>query len=659
MAEFLLALSWRFNPLIIIAFLLSNATSVFCDKQDFDIEALEQALERIGRESDVTPLIDDIESLINKPINLKSAKPSDFLKIPGISLLQSKAAVKYIHSMKALSKEDLVYLLNLDSDVAYIFNLCTTLKDDSVNQYSSALRLRYTPSLQSTYGFETGAYKGNKVDYYGRAIASYGAYSLNLLADKDEGERGIYDFASASLSGSAFGVDFIAGDYLLEAGMGTILWKPFGLRKGAQYVSAALQIGQGASQYRSSLDYSFFRGLCVGKEMFWGNAALKITAWISSLPRSATLDSARNVATSIRTSGYNRSQHEIDTKNNISESTAGALLEWESAFIRIGAAAFNLEYSKTIESESKTAFIGKEGFFKSIYGTIELGNTALGCELAADGRNYLGFKAGLQHETEKWAAAVAYRLFPKEFRSPFGYNFGESYFPTDERGIYSAITVKSFKNIQINIYTDFFRSDANFESSASPLRGFDSGAEIEFSNFKPSTITIRAEYEDKSDYGSDSQGKKTAFQKRSSSIRADLRTPLSKNFTFKSRGEFRYCTYEYFQADETGAAFFAELAYKDEAVSLGCRLTYFATDSYNSAIWQYEAFIPGMMSNSVLYGKGMRTALFSKWNFLENATLSTAFSLLNKANTDVIGSGTNAVEGSEKVELILQFDWNL
>ncbi len=89
---------------------------------------------------------------------------------------------------------------------------------------------------------------------------------------------------------------------------------------------------------------------------------------------------------------------------------------------------------------------------------------------------------------------------------------------------------------------------------------------------------------------------------------------------------------------------------------VGGKFTFFTTEDFSSALWQYEYIAPSQISVPILNGEGYRSyfKVKYKWNGLEfNLRYSEHF----KYDAEEMGSSNNAVDGNRERSLFFQLNF--
>jgi hypothetical protein len=646
-----------FLILFFIIFSLSNA-------QEFDPQKLESILEIISIESGSSPEIEDIERFIENPIQIKDASINRILLIPGFTSLEAKKIHSIVSSDSIQSIEDLFNEIKLSPDQQYLLRVCTTFEksDDKKDKNYVYYRARNKQYLNKIRGFEQGKFLGDKIDFYQRLIAYNNKYNISfgVLTDKDGGERIENINSSIYLIGEVNGFKYALGDYYIETGMGSILWKAFPFRKGSEVIYPAVVKGRGLMPYRSSIDNGFFRG-CAGEYSFsLFGSELKTTLWYSNVKRSGTIDSSGNYVTSVYTSGYYRTENEIEKYKSFREIAFGSNIEWKYDLFTLGLNGLSLNNSKKIISESKGAFYGKNGTLYSLYSYLNLDFITVGTELGYDARGNPALRIGSQITLGDFEIANNLRSYTDGFRSPLGANFGEGSYPNNEYGFYTGIRYKGFDNFILSGYADIYASYGETYYVPEPIKGIDLFFQTEMNLGHKSNLYFRIKNESKTDAKRNAEDVKKVFMKNQIKSRVELKHEISKNLNLRIRGELTYVDLKSVVPDESGYLAFAEMKWDaTECLMSGIRLTYFNTDSYESAIWQFEWAMPGSMYTIPLYGNGMRFYAYTRFGISDFIDFWFRYMITWKKAAESLGSGYLEIYGDKDQRYILQLDLKL
>ena len=169
-------------------------------------------------------------------------------------------------------------------------------------------------------------------------------------------------------------------------------------------------------------------------------------------------------------------------------------------------------------------------------------------------------------------------------------------------------------------------------------------------------LLTRIKYENKTDAITIDKIKST-FQKGKYTFRAELKYQIDELTRLRLRNEDCLITYEDLKTNEIGMLFFCDLQRKIFSnFDIYGRLTYYSTDSYDSAIWQYEASPTGYSVSYALYGQGIRAYLGIEYVLFNILEFTAKYTVVSKNFVESIGSGLDEIQGSSKQQLFFQID---
>lgn len=645
---------------IVAAILLFILPTIFVKAQNRELERL---IESLPPEAQSSELIDIIDYYSANKINLLEAEPLDLQELPGFDEPISKKILRYAKKNPELSATDVADSLNLNEFRAFLLETCAEIAPPSFasEPLSTRYRARNIHRFERTKGSKEGKFAGSDLDFYQRIQASKGAFSAGLLTNKDLGERSLTSFASAYASYKGKRFQFVAGDYSTEFGLGSLLWKGFGMGKGVDAISPATSSAFGARPYRSSMETRFFRGAAISASIKTGRSNLNLAAWASSVSRAATFDSAAGAVSSLYSSGYFRTESEIAKRGAVREISSGAMALWSAENFSVGAAALYLDYDKRIQSESSSAFFGESGVLSSAFASAEFGAFFQAAEISFDSRSNLAARYSASVSGDICDVAAMARYFAADFRSPFGFNSGEFSSPANELGFYIGLYWKSLENIKISTYFDVFRSIERTYYIPAAARGMEIFGETTAKIDSKTSARFRYKYESKTDFiNSEKWGGKTLADRTRQNLRFEAKRKFPLNGKLRFRFEGANVDYGSLSAEKWGALGFIEYsASPAEWFGVGSRYTLFSTDGYDSAIWQYEYSAPGYMRSVALFDEGARLLVFAKIEPADWLDFRLRFALTEKNDASSLGSGYLQIDGGSDNRFMAQIDLSL
>ncbi|MBX3043010.1 MAG: hypothetical protein KIT33_02065 [Candidatus Kapabacteria bacterium] len=651
--------SLRAKIIMIIIFL--TIRSVFYAQEEITIENL---IENIGEETYSAPDLDIIEYYRDNPMNLRSVSADELALLPGISLMNAQIILKLVKDDPKIKNHKIADLIGLSPEGEILLDICTVnreVKEVKTRQgFNSRSRLRNR--FEDVRGFSNERYIGSKDDIYNRLIAYYSDFEICGITNKHSGEPNLNEFSSGYIKYDNGNSRLIVGDYFADFGMGSLLWRQFAGRKGSEVISPVINLGNGISPYRSTLDFAHFRGVSAQTiQNLSSSLSLRFSGFYSDRDKSATLDDLTNEISSMYLSGYYRTENEINKKNVVNEEAIGANAEIKSSSgFTLGFTGLRLNYSHIINSKSSIAFSGKEGNLLSGYSTFQFDKNLLATELSFDANSNRMLRAGYVRSDINLDFAISARYIDQNFRSPYGYHFGEFSFPANEQGLYAGIFIKPNRNLRISFFGDIFSSIGRTYTVPGIVRGLDLFSEINYSPERKSNYTIRIRRDSKSEAFTVDNSNRQIGMGIKNSVRIEHTREIVKELTLRIRAEYTDYKDEFSVRDGDGIMAFMDLKWNAlKNLKLGGRYTVFSTDNFSSAIYQYEYTMPGTMRTTALFGSGSRIILIAEYmpaNFMKiYANIFSTF----KNDTDFLGTGNEIIDGNIDSRAIIQVEFFL
>lgn len=645
-----------------VIFLIFISSNILARTIDFDESELESILETIARRSNKSEVIDLIESLMNNPIELSSASIDEIARIPTITYSMARSIKSLVNS--GSNEYEIIDSLNLTKESAYLLKYCSYIGRAKIKKakpwaFNLNSRTRAIEQLNRLKGFENDKFQGSRTDLYQRFLMDYGNISGGVLFSKDLGELYKNSFYSGFINGNFNTFSFVVGDFYAQSGLGNILWSQNTMGKGADVIGSAFQFDNSIYNYKSSSEFGFFRGLALSNKFNLSSiSSIDISAWASYTPRSATV-SDNDTITSIYKTGLFRTESEITKQYSIIEKSAGGNIRFSQEEFNVGLSSLYLDYNKFVATASSKTIKGKNALLTTAYAMLPLSSFSLSAEVSADGNQNMAYKFIGELKQNTFNLVIHGRSFAPGFRSPYGYMFGEQSNPANEYGIYAGLLYKGFHNVDIASYLDYYGSYEQTYYIPEPIKGLDIFTQTTFRLTAKRYLLFRFQYEKKTDSKKINK-EKTVYRRSKYYLRAEyLFYPLDK-LRLRFRSDFNLINFQKFLPNETGIAGYLDCLYSLlDNFSLSARFAYFSTESYESAIWQFEYSLPGYLYMPPLYGEGFRTFLILKWEPLQNIYLRLRYVLMKKENVNHLGSGYNEIYGNTDQRLYFQLDFKL
>lgn len=660
--------------LLLLLFIIIKPTYAQLDSTSIITEdVLDNLLIEPDIETNSEELVEIFEDLIRNPIDINSADAFELLKLPN---MDSQSAQKIIEHRNKFgyyfSPNELFSIRELDKQLIESiipFVKTSRPKDDAENneevtigtesiftKSKLTLRNRVTNDLQNRDGFITGKYQGSKLKSYNRFLYNFDKnYQAGVLVEKDPGELSYTDFTSFHLQVKEIGIlkNFVAGDYLLEYGQGLALWSPFGFSKGADAVYPVKKKARFLRPYTSAAEYRFFRGASARIVIDDFN----LTAFYSGNTFDATIDPITGNITSVGQTGFHRFESELSKKNSAHEKLIGGVLDYKlNNKFNVGMIYYNASFNKNFQSNSLYSIEGESFNYYSLYYDFNFSKINIFGEASYDGNSVASINGVQFSANRELIFTSAVRSYPRNYINLYGFGFSEkSGSINNEVGIYSG-----FKWVipigVLNLYYDIFKFPYRTNQNSLSSEGNDllvDFVSVPLPNFE---LRLRYKYENKE--VTELIGFDEEIVRRLKQIaRTELIYNVSRYLRLKTRIEYNHYFIKDAGLKENGFLVFQDVRYVPQKnINLYGRIIFFQTDSFNSAVYEYENDLLGVMPNLAMYGKGVRWYLIIKYKPLNFLTLSTKYSETYKPDVTSLSSGDNEIIGNVDNRISFQID---
>lgn len=660
--------------LLLLLFIIIKPTYAQLDSTSIITEdVLDNLLIEPDIETNSEELVEIFEDLIRNPIDINSADAFELLKLPN---MDSQSAQKIIEHRNKFgyyfSPNELFSIRELDKQLIESiipFVKTSRPKDDAENneevtigtesiftKSKLTLRNRVTNDLQNRDGFITGKYQGSKLKSYNRFLYNFDKnYQAGVLVEKDPGELSYTDFTSFHLQVKEIGIlkNFVAGDYLLEYGQGLALWSPFGFSKGADAVYPVKKKARFLRPYTSAAEYRFFRGASARIVIDDFN----LTAFYSGNTFDATIYPITGNITSVGQTGFHRFESELSKKNSAHEKLIGGVLDYKlNNKFNVGMIYYNASFNKNFQSNSLYSIEGESFNYYSLYYDFNFSKINIFGEASYDGNSVASINGVQFSANRELIFTSAVRSYPRNYINLYGFGFSEkSGSINNEVGIYSG-----FKWVipigVLNLYYDIFKFPYRTNQNSLSSEGNDllvDFVSVPLPNFE---LRLRYKYENKE--VTELIGFDEEIVRRLKQIaRTELIYNVSRFLRLKTRIEYNHYFIKDAGLKENGFLVFQDVRYVPQKnINLYGRIIFFQTDSFNSAVYEYENDLLGVMPNLAMYGKGVRWYLIIKYKPLNFLTLSTKYSETYKPDVTSLSSGDNEIIGNVDNRISFQID---
>ena len=615
-------------------------------------------------------LYEQLCELNQHPMDMNHASREQLEQLPFLSAQQVEDIMAYLYQygpMKSLA--ELQMIRSLDYQRRRLLTFFVRIDDDEQKQGFPSLKTitQYgRHELMATAKIPFYERRGDNEVYKGWPYRHWLKYQFSyddqvkagLVGAQDAGEpffanknRWGYDYYSYYVQIKHWGrlESLVLGKYRVSMGMGLIANNGFTMGK----LTSLQNLGRStttlrAHSSRSSADY--LQGAGATMTIVKG---LSLTGFLSYRAMDATLNKDGS-ATTIVTSGYHRTETELEKKDNLRNTTFGGNIRYQQHGIHAGlniiAAHLNRELKPNTSllyrqhAAQGTDFMN----FSADYGYIHHrfafnGETAMNKNGALATINSLSLQCG-----NGVSLMALYRFYSFRYTSLYANSFSEGGSVQNESGVYLGVNWQPSPRLKVMAYSDYaYFPWAKYQISQSS-HAFDNMLQV---SYLRTHWTIDARYRLK--FRQRDNEDKSALQSRTEHRG---RLSLTYDSPFSSRTQVDYCQIA-FRGQDRGWMVSQSLGYHHRWLKLSGGLGYFHTDSYDSRVYLYESGPLYSYGFSQFSGEGIRYWLMARAEISRRLILTAKFGTTDYFDRSVIGTSYQQIDGSSQSDLDLQVRW--
>ena len=604
------------------------------------------------------------------PMDLNHASREQLEQVPFLSAQQVEGIMEYLYRygpMKSLA--ELQMIRSLDYQRRQLLAYFVAIDDGeqernfpnlkTMAQYGRHELMATTKIPLYERKGDREAYKGWPYRHWFRYQFSYGDdVKVGLVGAQDAGEpffanknRLGYDYYSYYLQLKNWGrlASLVLGKYRVSMGMGLIANNGFAMGK----LTSLQNLGRATSTLRahssrSAADYLQGAGATVTLAK-----GLSVTGFLSYRAMDATLNKDGTAAT-IVTSGYHRTETELEKKNNLKNTTYGGALRYQGGGFHAGLNAVGIHLDR--ELKPNTAVLYRQHAangtdflnFSADYGYVNPrfafnGETAMNKDGALATINSLSLQCG-----NGVSLMALYRFYSFRYTSLYSNSFSDGGAVQNESGLYLGASWQPSPRWKVMAYSDYaYFPWAKYQVSLSS-HAFDNLLQV---SYLRDDWTLEARYRLKlrQKDREDKTGLQTITAHRA-------RLSLSYDGSWSSRTQLDYTQIASSQQDRGWMAS-QSLGYRYRWLRLSGGLGYYHTDNYDSRVYLYES---GPLYNygfSQYSGKGIRYWLMARGEIGKRLIVTVKFGTTDYFDRSVIGSSYQQIDGSSQSDVDLQVRW--
>lgn len=600
--------------------------------------------------------------LAQHPLDLNHASREDLEQLPFLSAQQVEEIMEYLYRygpMKSLS--ELLMLRSLDYDrrrllACFVF-VAEGASEEKRRQYA---RSEVMGTVRIPFYKRKGdndAYLGYPYRHWVRYQLTYGdRLKAGIVGAQDAGEpffanrnRMGYDYYSVYLQLRQLGAvsNLVLGKYRASMGMGLVINSSFALGK----TSLLQNMGRSASvlrahSSRSAADY--LNGVGATVTIAKG---LSATAFFSYRGQDATLKEDGMVS-SIVTSGYHRTESEMDKKDNLKNTTFGGSVRYHDYGMHAALNIVGTHLNRELKPNTNVIYrkYYPQGYdflnFSVDYGYVHHrfafnGETALNRDGAMATINSLSLRLG-----GEWDIMAIQRLYSYRYTSLTARCFSDGGRVQNENGIYLGASWQPSPRWKLSAYTDYAYFPYPRYQVSQSSHSWDNLLQATYTHSK---WTLSGRYRLR--FRQKDSDKDLITQKEH---RARLTAEYNGGIVSRTQIDLSMIT----STDRHRGFMISEsIGYTHRWLRMNAGFGYFHTDDYEGRIYLYE---PGPLYNySVVqyYGQGVRYWMMCRAAIGRQLVLTAKIGTINYFDRSVIGTSYQQTYGSSMTDLDLQLRW--
>lgn len=414
-------------------------------------------------QQDILLEVDALEYYASNPMNINSSSANEIALLPGISLSLARK-IKKLSIDTTLSLHSILMdsslLLSLDQQS--ILLLCTIVNDVlHTEQYAPSLhikqRLRYQITPGNSNGRVNGRFTGSAPELYIRTTGTFDSHKGGLTVAKDSDEPWNYSFMSGFALYNHNSFSIIAGDFIPQSAMGSVMSTGLRFSGGLHPISALETWNCSIKPWTSSMEQQYCRGVALQSNTTYSFGSLHSAIFLSNRNKSATVDKFGTI-TGFPVSGLYRTITEQASAYKANELQYGGFLECSDSNYKAAITIIGCNYQQTLSTVSTSSFNESSNLIASIAGRYAASHITIQAEFAIDKHGVSGLQCASSYQSDLYAYAIGISMWPENFRSPFGNTIGRYSKPTNQQCLYTAIECKPMSQLFLSAFASIYSS---------------------------------------------------------------------------------------------------------------------------------------------------------------------------------------------------------
>ena len=628
---------------------------------------LEEHLEDLASDNESANW-DEILEDITQPIDLNNATKEQLERLPFLTDQQIENLLAYIYQHGSMQT---IYELQMveDMDKRTIELLLPYVSVETKPEEKHFPRLKNIAKRgkhEVLARLDLPFYKraGYEKNYLGtpqynswRYAFSYGDYlQAGFTAEKDAGEplfrqhnKQGFDHYGFYLTLRNLGriKTLSIGNYRLSFGQGLVLGSGFILGK-SYSLSTVETRATGIRKHASTDEYNYFQGVAatVNIAKHWEASAFYSHRKLDGIVKDG-------IISSITTTGYHRTQTEADRRGALTMQVAGGNILWHQNRWNIGVTGlwygFDKEYMPRLSGYAEYNLHGQSFYNVGLDYQLRLRRLNIGGEVAKGKEGWAMLNRLVYQPSLNYKVLLVHRYYRHDYWAFFARAFSDGTRVQNENGWYLAAEATPFAHFRFFGSVDLVSFPWWKYRVSKSSQGFEGRFRVEYFPTSKLTMFLNYRYQRK--------------ERDVTGMKGDLTLP-----TYQHQVRYRLS----FQTEQLLLRTTADLnVFSQQTSSLGWQVTglagykfwkmalhlqgtYFHTDDYDSRVYGYERGLLNTFSSPSFNGQGFRTSSHLRLDINKNLMFIAKLSLTHYFDRDVISSGNDQINGSNKCDLQMQ-----
>lgn len=624
-------------------------------------QTVEDLLEQQSDAADASELAELIVELREHPVDLNRADRDDLDRIPFLSGSLITGILNYRKGKAFTRLEELLSVDGMTGDLFEAIEDFVTVKPIRTRPTMFSVRSRVSDRLEKPAGFQDGTYAGSRSKIYNRAKFVYGKLSGGLLLEKDSGEKALDDLRlwnfTLALNQK---ITVVAGSFFVQSGQGLVFWGPYGFSKGASTLHALRRRAGALKPYLTVDENLGLQGGAVSaKYRKW-----QFLGFVSHKERDVSLNDDGNVS-GFSATGLHRTESERSRKDFVAEESAGGAVRYRMGeTISIGSNWVLSRLEKPIEPTDPErqfyAFAGRSNWNASIDFNLHAKRLSVFGEYAISRRLGKGALLGVIFDRKRISLALVLRSYDPRFQTFRGLGFGERNGQTqNERGYYCGLQYGISRKTTVQGYYDIYRFPWRTYQIHLPAQGHEAFLQLKHRLAQGTHLVLRFKQERRevtSTVG-DLSGRTSRLLEEKVTRRWRIEIDYRVSQTLRTTSRVDGCSMHLGGTRDRGVSLSQRLTLRLwKRMRIASGFAVFGSDSFGSALYQYEYDVTGVMSNKALFGRGQRWYVVFKYYLTSGKILELKYAETYREDVDSLGSGADTVDQPRDRRFTLQLN---